>query len=305
MAEFEGLDATLRDTLARTARPADPTGVADALRARVAAGDPGIPVTTTTAPGWGGGVWSWLPWVGLVALGAAGGLGVGATGVLGAESRTETVVERTAVLDGTAPAASCPAGPVVDTLAAGTRVLVIERSADTGHVGIRDPHDFASVLWLPAGDLIVDAGQPALAELPVGSACPEVILTAPVPVAPAPEDPDEPAPGPDPNPPPVPGDTQAPALQQWGATPNPVYNLDPVTVTTLAADDVGVVGVDIAWSGEFAGSGSMTLVGSQWRFVFTPPDDDGGLITFTLRARDAAGNLSAPVHVAVDHQYFG
>ena len=50
MAELEEL---LSATLKRIAPPADPSGVAEAIRARVEAGDTGISTASATAPGWG------------------------------------------------------------------------------------------------------------------------------------------------------------------------------------------------------------------------------------------------------------
>lgn len=84
-----------------------------------------------------------------------------------------------------------------------------------------------------------------------------------------------------------------------------MYNTSPTVITVTAADNVGVTAVQISWSGEFTGSGAMTRSGGQWIYTFTPPSDDGGDITFTLRAKDAAGNLSNPATLVVDHQYFG
>lgn len=52
MADFENLDALLSASLKGVAEPANSAGVADAIRARVAAGDAGTSVTTTVAPGW-------------------------------------------------------------------------------------------------------------------------------------------------------------------------------------------------------------------------------------------------------------
>jgi hypothetical protein len=46
-------------------------------------------------------------------------------------------------------------------------------------------------------------------------------------------------------------------------------------------------------------------VGGQWRFTLTPTDAASGTITFTMRARDGAGNLSAPKSIVVNHQFFG
>ena len=48
------IDELLKGSFDRLAEPADSTGVADLLRARVAAGDTGTSVDGTTAPGWGG-----------------------------------------------------------------------------------------------------------------------------------------------------------------------------------------------------------------------------------------------------------
>jgi hypothetical protein len=304
MAEFDELDGVLRDALQRAAQPGDSTGVADAIRSRIAAGDPGTSVAGSTAPGWGGGVWSWLPWVGLVVLAGIGGGALGASGVVGAEATTETVVERTAVLDGTAPAASCPGGPIADTLAAGTRVLVVERSADVAHLGIRDPHDFSAVLWLSAGDVIVDAGQPAIDSLPVGDACPVVILTAPLPVetpAPAPEE----IPVPVPVPQPAPGDTTPPTVGQQYAVH--LSYTSTAVVHVFANDNVGVTSVSIRWSGaSSSGFVPMTRVGAtnEWIYNYTRSGPDG-VVTFAMKASDAAGNQSGEVTTSINQMTLG
>jgi hypothetical protein len=84
-----------------------------------------------------------------------------------------------------------------------------------------------------------------------------------------------------------------------------VYNLDPVTISITASDNVGIDTVLISWSGQFSGSNTMSPVGGQWRFTLTPTDAASGTITFTMRARDGAGNLSAPKFIVVNHQFFG
>lgn len=84
-----------------------------------------------------------------------------------------------------------------------------------------------------------------------------------------------------------------------------MYNLNPVVISVSAADNVGVNSVLISWSGEFIGSSTMTYSAGVWKYTFTPTGTTGGDITFTMRAKDAAGNLSNPVSVVVDHQYFG
>jgi hypothetical protein len=302
MAEFDELDGVLRDALQRAAQPGDSTGVADVIRSRVAAGDPGTSVASSTAPGWGGGAFSWLPWLGLIVLAGIGGTALGASGVFASEPR-EILSGYTAVLDDSAPAASCPGGPVIGSLSAGDRVLAIARSEESDYLGVRDPNDFARTLWFARAVVVVDPGQADVASLPV-EACPvatvEVVEPAPVPVPTA-----EPAPVPGPAPAPGPSDTTAPKINTATGTPNPLFNVDPLLLRVTAGDNVGVVGVTVSWSGEFTGSANMSLVGSEWRYTFTPPDDGGGDIHFTFRARDAAGNVSSPVMITIDHQYFG
>jgi hypothetical protein len=305
MAEFDGLDGRLRDALGQAAQPGDSTGVADAIRSRIAAGDPGTSVASSTAPGWGGsGVFSWLPWLAIVVLAGVGGSALGASGVMGAEQR-EVVAGYTAVLDDAAPAASCPGGPIIGELFAGDRVLAVARSEDSGSLGVRDPNDFARTLWFDRAVVIVDEEQADVDSLPV-EACPvatvEVIEPTPVPT----EEP-EPEPEPEPVPQPGPSDTTAPTIQQWWATttyPGGVCREDSDTaiIHALASDNVGVTSVGITWNGVPAGSAQMTS-GTPWTYSYNPPDSTPfGQVTFTLIARDAAGNTSSPVNVNVTVQ---
>jgi hypothetical protein len=316
MAEFTELDGMLRDALQRAAQPGDSTGVADAIRSRVAAGDPGTSVAASTAPGWGGGVSGWLPWLGLIVLAGIGGTALGASGVIAGEPR-EILAGYTAVLDDSAPAASCPGGPVIDELFAGDRVLAIARSEDSGYLGVRDPNDFARTLWFDRAVVVVDAGQADVDGLPI-EACPvatvEVIEPTPVPT----EEP-EPQPEPEPEPEPVPGpsDTTPPSILQEGANPTKIYGDEgncgattPLTSTVAAyvvSDNVAVTGVRATWTAAGGGSAELTRNASVWSFVYDPPSNFNGGVNITLVARDAAGNLSAPkvVNVQVSDSCFG
>jgi hypothetical protein len=304
MAEFDELDGVLRDALQRAAQPGDSTGVADVIRSRVAAGDPGTSVASSTAPGWGGGAFSWLPWLGLIVLAGIGGTALGASGVFASEPR-EILSGYTAVLDDSAPAASCPGGPVIGSLSAGDRVLAIARSEESDYLGVRDPNDFARTLWFARAVVVVDPGQADVASLPV-EACPvatvEIVEPAPVPVPTA-----EPAPVPGPAPVPVPGDATAPTAQQWWVDlPRPTgvcrdYSGESATVRLLATDNVGVTSVAISWTGVNSGAAQMAAPGTSWSFVYNPPDaSPAGQVTFTMVARDAAGNLSSPVYQNVN-----
>ncbi|HWH97225.1 MAG TPA: hypothetical protein VNS80_02560, partial [Pseudolysinimonas sp.] len=159
------LDSRLRDAFNQAAEQGDSTGVADAIRSRIAAGDSGASVAASTAPGWGGGgALGWLPWLGLIVVAGLGGAALGASGAVGTEQQT-VEAGYTVVLDDTAPAYACPGGARAGELAAGDRVLAIARSEDSGWLGVRDPNGFERVLWFERSVVIVDTDQPDVATL--------------------------------------------------------------------------------------------------------------------------------------------
>lgn len=300
------LDAVLRDAFQRTVQPGDSAGVADAIRSRVAAGDTGTSVAAATAPGWGGGVASWLPWLGLVVGAGVVGGGLGVAGVFAPAD--EAVASPYNVVQVTTPAYECPGGPAVTSLGANERVLAVARDEESAWLQVRDPRNLAALVWLPAGVVTVDVGQD-IAALPVGDGCPEELEFEVVPEEtpePAPEQPQQPSqPGGPPAPPPAPGDTTKPTVDSVYGTPNPVYNVDPVNFYVTASDDVGVAGVTVSWSGQYSGSAQMSYSGGNWRYTFVPPTSDSGTITFTFVARDAAGNSSGSASTVINHQFFG
>lgn len=169
MADINEIDAALRDAFARTAQPGDSSGVADAIRSRIAGGDTGTSAPGPSAPGFGGAL-SWLPWIGVVVVAGIVGTTLGVTGVFGNPSDELLVVGYTSALDGTAAAAACPGGPVVSMLSAGTRVLTLQRSEDSAWLGVRNPNDFADVLWFASADLVIDPAQADTSGLPIGDA---------------------------------------------------------------------------------------------------------------------------------------
>lgn len=292
------LDEMLRGSFARIAEPGDPAGVVAAIQSRVDSGDTGTPADSS---GFGGGGFSpWLPWIGLVVVaGIVGGV-AGVSGVAGRPTVEVATIGYSALLDERVDVLACPGGDSVGTLVQGERVLAIARSDDSAYLAVRDPYDSSATVWLPRAAVVVDNGEQDVASLPVDG-CDEVIVTTPTPT---PTPTETPEPGPAPKPVPT-KDTAAPVMGQSYATPNPIYNLEPTVVHATAADNVGVVSISISWAGEFTGSAQMTKSGAEWVYTFTPPDDNGGTITFTLRAIDAAGNQSGPATVNVDHQYFG
>lgn len=305
------IDVILRDSFQRISEPGASDGVADAIRSRVAAGDTGAAVATGTAPGWGAGpgLLGSLGILGASALVVGAGIGAGAALFVPSETSASAAI----TLDtGTVSAGYCPGGAGTAEFLAGEHVLVIARTDDSSHVAVRSSADWATTVWLPTAVVVVEPDQADLTSMPVAG-CPEATgeALAPTPTA-APTPTSEPGPGPAPQPgppapppPPPPSDTAAPTVGQPSATPNPVYNVDPVTITTTASDNVAVTGVTISWSGQYSGSSAMVKSGSTWVYVFTPPNDTPGSITFTVRARDAAGNQSTTKSVVVDHQYFG
>jgi hypothetical protein len=290
MAEFDGLDALLRDALGKAADAGDSTGVADAIRSRVAAGDAGTSVVTgSTAPGWGGGgVLGWLPWLGLIVVAALGGTALGASGALGVPAQEVSVLEGTASVSSIAPAYACPGGPQVGQLHGGDRVVAVQRSDDTSYLGVRNPYDVSQVLWLDASVVVVDAGQPDVSTLPVG-ACPVIAVQygTPEPVAPEPE----------------PGDTSAPRiLKAAGTTPFYSANGGPTTITATATDNEGVRRITIAITRPDGGTSSVTMNhvgGENFSYVYQPGPSPVGVYSFVLTAYDRADNASAPATVTV------
>ena len=302
------LDELLRGSLARLAETTTPegdsAGVADAIRARVAAGDTGTPVAGTTAPGWGGvGLGAVLGAIGVVTAAGVVGAALGASGLLG-RPVVEQVQASDAVVTAAVDAHECVDGPVTGSIPADTRVLALARSDDGGWLGVRDPATLAGTVWVRAGVVTADAPD-ELVDLPVAGACPTFAIEPIDPVVPEPAPTEEPAPGPQPGPAPgpapapQPGDTTAPTIDQWWANPTIVYDDQSATVYALASDNTGVSSIAISWAGAKSGSGVMTKVGAEWRFTLTNTPAVSGNVTFTMRAVDAAGNQSAPRTVMI------
>lgn len=295
MADFDALDGRLRDALGQAAQQGDSAGVADAIRSRVAAGDAGTSVAGGTAPGWGGGAWSWLPWLATVLVAGIVGTTLGLTGVFGVPTEQVSVLPSTASVVEVAPAYSCPGGPRVGQLRGGDRVVAVQRSDDSAYLGVRDPWNVTTTLWVATSAVVVDAGQPAISTLPVGG-CPEATVQYGDPVL-TEEPTEEPAP-------PAPRDTTPPVVSQGSAsTPFYAANGVPTTVTATASDDRAVQRIDVAitWPDGTTATGQMQNAGGgTWTFSYsTGGGSPTGIYRFVLTAVDAAGNSSAPFEVKV------
>ena len=324
------LDVLLRESLGRLAEPGDPTGVAEAIRARVEAagssGDGGFggggpgggPGGGSGAGGSGAGrFWSGpMPFAILIGLSLAGGAALGLGGALGRPDAPPPPPAGPAagIVHGKVQALGCPAGTPVETLPPGTRVLAMERSDDGGYVSVRDPYALAQTVWLPAGVLIPDAGAGSYADLPVGGCAVASPIPSPTP-SPSPSPSAEPSPAPapvpvpkptdkpkpPPPPPPPPPDTQAPAVAVGSVSPTPLYgslwscgaHVGSVTVT--ASDNVGVTAV--SGSADVAGV-TVTLQshsGNSWVFAVATPSGQPSpgpdvTVHLSFSASDAAGN---------------
>lgn len=304
------IDELLSTALKRVAEPGDPTGVADAIRSRVAAGDTGTPADGPILQGSGG----WLPWLGAgLAVAIIGGT-VGASGLFGLGLSTSSATASTAAIASgdSISGGVCPGEKGAATFQGGERVLALQRSDDSGWVAVRNPANRAGLVWLPTSVVVVVDGQPAIETLPVGGCLEPVVSAAEEPPtpepAPQPEPEPTPGPGPAPAPPPPPpaGDTQAPTMMQAWATPTSLYSTETATIHVSASDNVGVTAVNATWSGPDSGSAALTRVGSEWQLSYTfPASAPSGTVTFTITARDAAGNPSAPHTVPVTGIFFG
>ena len=106
------IDDVLRQALSRIATDTDTTGVADAIRARVTAGDTGTPASSS---GFRVGFRSWLPFVGLLPIVAILGFGLGISGVFGHPLVVGSTAASTHAVAGGAPkvGATATATPTV------------------------------------------------------------------------------------------------------------------------------------------------------------------------------------------------
>lgn len=309
---MDDVDTFLSESIKNAAEPGDPSGVAELIRSRVAAGDTGTPSPDGPSFDAGSG-WSWLPWVGGGLVVAVAGAAIGVSGLLGgplsgSEPATGFNVSQFAAgLD-------CPAGARVVSFMPGDRVLALARSEDSAYLAVRSPYDRSDTVWVALDDLELDPDQPSVASLEVDG-CPVPVVTAkakpspnsePQPQQPsAPQPPSPPSP---PDPPDPPAPDNAPTLGAASASPQSINTSgsgDTSTVSVSAADDHGVSKVIISWSGADSGSGLMSKSGSNWTFSYHPTPSVNGDVVFTLRAVDTAGQQSSPRSVTVDVFYFG
>lgn len=298
------IDTVLSESFKRVAEAGDPTGVAELIRSRVAAGDTGTP--SDGGSGFAGGSgWTWLPWLGAGAVVAIAGAVVGASGVFGSLQPADSapvnglpVAQFTSGLD-------CPGGSAVVAFHPGDRVLAVARSADSAYLGVRSPFDRADTVWLPVSAVDVDEGEPAISSLEVGG-CPEPVVTVLQPSTPPSAPPVETTkPKPPSNPqPPAPVD-HAPVVQSVTVSDDHIYSGESTTISAVATDDHGVSSMLISWSGaDSSGEQAMTKVGGHWEFVY-PENGQFGTVTFSVRAVDTANQKSAPKTVSVLVEYFG
>ena len=232
------LDDVLRQSFARIAEPGDPAGVADALRARMAAGDTGTPAATSGFRAGRGWFWPFLALA--VVLGVLGGA-LGASGAF--TSDIPAAVEPPSVSVETGQPTATPSPTATPTVTVTPTVEPVE------------------------------TGQPTAEPLP------------PAPVA----------------------DVSGPTLGGASRSPSEVFAADSdapycdivSTISVVANDNVAVTGVLISWTGVESGSGQM-VSGPSWTYSFNPAQTTPtGDVTFTLIARDAAGNTSAPATTTV------
>jgi hypothetical protein len=300
------LDELLSSSIKSAAEPAASKGVADAIRARVAAGDTGTAVAGSTAPGWGGGASGILTIVAPIALivvvGVTGGA-LGASGLMGGSSAPAGGDIPAYVLsDETAPIYSCPGGPEVGSIPASTRVLAVARDADSTYLGVRDPANLTSTVWFETGALVLDPDTPEISSLPVEE-CPEVTVTEVEPT-PTPEPTESTPPDDGNNNPPPPSDTTPPSVKPGNFNPNGVYGTGSAPycneysdIVVAIADNVGIASVSASQS--HPGS-SITQIGQNgqnytFRFVaglYSYPMPDLN-VTVTFTAKDAAGNTAS------------
>ena len=287
MTEPTDIDSVLRESFARIAEPGDPAGVADAIRSRLASGDIGTPAQSSGFGG--GGLGPWLLGGAIVVVAALGGGAIGASGLVGTPPAEQIQLTVLAV-DATTDAYDCPSGSPVSTFTANERTLVVARTEDSAWLAVRDSYDYSRTVWLPASVVSIDAGQGELGAIAVGGCAePVVVVNTPAPVI-------------------EPDDTTRPSLTSPSAKPDTITSVgysgycgaDVSTVSVNAVDNVGVKSVTATWSD---GSATLNRSGSVWSFIFSHAVPNDTVFEITLVAKDAAGNVSAPVTTKVTVTY--
>jgi len=240
----------------------------------------------------------------LAAVAVGSGAALAASGVFVAEPMPATIVFARTV-DGL----DCPGGVPVVAFGQDSRVLAIARSEDGAFLGVRNPLDLRTTVWIPAEAADADAGQPALdtlevsgCDVPIVTATADAALPPPVEVpAPVPGQPAPPAaptpPAPPANTPPSLGQVSA-SSTQLGCTAGYLGRTETTTISVQASDNAGVTGVTATLSGADTGSRPLTGSGNTWSLVYNPADFGiNGNVTFTLVATDGSltSNSSAVV----------
>ena len=230
----------------------------------------------------------------------------------------------------------CPDGALVGELRSGDRVYVIARDESDTWSAVRDPRALSTVVWIPSAALEPDGER---AEVPVmtcaeaGVSLGEVPTTTTAPVESTTTSTTVPGSSttvaastttaasvvttvpPTTVPPPITApDTQQPTLQVQITSPagNPPQIFDTswpecvndAQLVAFANDNRGVVAVTGTYAGLPGGPLNFTFSAGAWRATFGP---FSGLTSgfyqdtsITVRARDAAGNLSNPIVVHVE-----
>lgn len=300
MAEFDELDELLSGSLKRAAQPGDSAGVADTIRARVAAGDTGTTAPSGYAPEFGSG-FGWIPWVGvIVVLGLVGGT-LGVTGAFGrppAPQPVSNAVLTSLAGDTGVDGLNCPTGSPITELQPGQHVIALARTEDSADIEVRDPAALNQTVWVTAHAL-KSLGKD-FSTLPL-SGCGVLTSTAvPAPVVVTPVVPVTPVkPGP-------PKDTTPPSVGK-PTVDNPPNYACYARVSVTASDNVGVTSVSITWTGSNSGSGHMTATGGHWEYMYAGSTSNtySGPMTFAVVAHDAAGNSSPANSATYYMQCFG
>lgn len=313
------LDTMLRESLGRLAEPADPSGVAAAIQARVdATGASDGGAGGTGAGGSGFSAWVIPAVIGLAAIG--GGLALGAATSSAGATGTSGSEPFTLAEGGGIPAALCPGGVTVVHLDPGARVLALSRSDDGTFLAVRDPGDLNRVVWVSSGLTEPDPGSD-VAALPVAgcdeassapSAEPSVTPSATPSAEPTETNEPEPEPEPTstskptkkPTPKPTPvNDPPAMTLGSWSSSviagsgdPGDQFCTDPQSATiNVTATDDGTV--SLTGTTDY-GPDSLTQMshqGSTWTFKYVANyGANAGPITVkvTFTATDDAGKTT-------------